>query len=119
MRASLLRGEFSLCNHNQNLISGTEPALLVGPAPPPGVATPSLMCLCILVQECSGGTLFSEIISIKKTLFSDMFGTEQPFSLRNNNSSGYCYIISKHLFSLISRCIEKYPFFWILCPWIF
>ena len=63
----------------------------------------------MLVQECSRGTLFSEIISIKKTLFSDMFGSGQPFSLRNNHLSCYCCSISNHPFSLISRFIKKFP----------
>ena len=32
--------------------------------------------ISMLVQECSGGALFSEIINIRKTLFSDMLGAE-------------------------------------------
>ena len=70
----------------------------------------------MLVQECSGRTLFSEITSIRKTLFSDMFGTEQPFSLRNNHLSGYCCSISKHPFPRFPDN-WKIPL-WFFCPWI-
>ena len=54
----------------------------------------------MLVQECFGGTIFSEILCIKKTFFFDMFGTKQLFPLRN-----------KHLFSYISKfLIKRKPF---------
>ena len=79
---------------------------------------PLLISVSMLVQECSGGTLFSEIMSIKIPFSLICLVLKHPFL-----GEITIYLVSVAAFQstpfLRSPDILKTPpFFWFLCPWI-